>query len=167
MLIALVLLPELHFPLFSNRMVDLFSWYKMFSLTSYPCSSIRNLVQRIICARSSAPTSSDSVLSAGELCDLQTGTMHVSSQTDIYGWSTVMDDATALRWSHEDCSTRAHSFDTSHCTQSDWFSLYYITPHLTLDHDQPRFAVWQVMSTSVLLIQSLITAGDHLSRAQR
>ena len=50
------------FPLFSNRMVDLLSWYKMFSLTSYPCSSIKNLVQRIICAMSSAPTSSDSVL---------------------------------------------------------------------------------------------------------
>jgi len=56
---------------------------------------------------------------AGQLCDLQTGPMHVSSRTAIYGWSTVVDDATALRWSHEDCSTRAHSFNASHYTKSD------------------------------------------------
>jgi len=52
----------------------------------------------------------------GELCDLQSGLMHVSSRMAIYGWSTVVDDATALRWSYEDCSTRVHSFYTSCCT---------------------------------------------------
>jgi len=49
-------------------------------------------------------------VSAGQLCDLQSRLIHVSSRTAIYGWSTVVDDATALRWSQEGRSTRAHSF---------------------------------------------------------
>jgi len=59
------------------------------------------------------------VLSAGQLCNLRTRPIHVATRTAIYGSRTIVDDATALRWSHEDCSTKAHSFDTSHCTQSD------------------------------------------------
>jgi len=42
-----------------------------------------------------------------------------------------------------------------------------ITPRLPLDHDQPGFVVWQVMSPSALLTRSLIIANDCLSRAQR
>jgi len=34
---------------------------------------------------------------AGQLCDLQSGLMHVSSQMAIYGQSMVVVDATALR----------------------------------------------------------------------
>jgi len=49
-------------------------------------------------------------VSAGQLCDLQSRLIHVSSRTAIYAWSTVVDDATALRWSQEARSTRAHSF---------------------------------------------------------
>jgi len=41
----------------------------------------------------------------------------------------------------------------------------YITFRLLLDHDQPRFVVWQVMSPSALLMQLLITTSDHLSKA--
>jgi len=40
-----------------------------------------------------------------------------------------------------------------------------VTSRMLLDHDQPRFVVWQVMSPSTLLMQSLITASDHLSKA--
>jgi len=36
-------------------------------------------------------------VSAGQLCDLQLGLMHVSSQTAVYGQSTDVDNATALR----------------------------------------------------------------------
>jgi len=36
-------------------------------------------------------------VSVGQLCNLQLGLMHVSSQTAVYGQSTVADDATALR----------------------------------------------------------------------
>jgi len=74
--------------------------------------------------------------------------MHVSSQTAVYGWSMIMGDTTALRWSHEDCSTRAHSFDASasNHTQSDQIGLHCITPHLLLNHDQPGFVVWQSMA---------------------
>jgi len=70
-------------------------------------------------------------VSAGHLCDLQWGLMHVSSQTAVYGWSMIMGNTTALRWSHEDCSTRAHSFDASasNHTQSDQIGLHCITPH--------------------------------------
>jgi len=42
-------------------------------------------------------TSHQGRVSAGQLCDLQLGLMYISSQTAIYGQSTVMDDATALR----------------------------------------------------------------------
>jgi len=35
-------------------------------------------------------------LSAGQLCDLRTGPMRVSSRTAVCGWSTVVDDTTAL-----------------------------------------------------------------------
>ena len=53
-------------------------------------------------------------LSAGQLCDLRTRPVHIASRTAIYGFSTISDDATALRWSQVDRSTRAHSFDISH-----------------------------------------------------
>jgi len=36
-------------------------------------------------------------MSAGQLCDLQTRPEHVDSRTAIYGFSTISDDATALR----------------------------------------------------------------------
>jgi len=36
-------------------------------------------------------------LSAGQLCDLQMRPVHVASRTAIYGFSTISDDATALR----------------------------------------------------------------------
>jgi len=36
-------------------------------------------------------------VSAGQLCDLQTRPVHVASRTAIYGFSTISDDATALR----------------------------------------------------------------------
>ena len=106
-------------------------------------------------------------LSAGQLCDLRTRPAHVASRMAVHGWNTVADDATALGWSQEAHSTRAHSFDISHHAQSDWIGLHCITPRLPLNHDQPRFAVWQVMSPSALLMGSLITLGDLLSKAQR
>jgi len=37
------------------------------------------------------------VLSAGQLCNLQMRPEHVASRTAIYGFSTISDDATALR----------------------------------------------------------------------
>jgi len=36
-------------------------------------------------------------VSAGQLCDLQTRPEHVASRMAIYGFSTISDDATALR----------------------------------------------------------------------
>jgi len=36
------------------------------------------------------------ILSAGQLCDLQSRPLHVASRTAIYGFSTIADDATAL-----------------------------------------------------------------------
>jgi len=58
----------------------------------------------------------NSFLSAGQLCDIRTRPVHVASRTAIYGFSTISDDATALRWSQVDRSTRAHSFDISYYT---------------------------------------------------
>jgi len=37
------------------------------------------------------------IMSAGQLCDLRTRPVHVASRTAIYGFSTISDDATALR----------------------------------------------------------------------
>jgi len=37
------------------------------------------------------------LVSAGQLCDLQTRPVHVASRTAIYGFGTISDDATALR----------------------------------------------------------------------
>jgi len=67
-------------------------------------------------------------VSAGQLCDLQSKLIHVSSQTAIYGWSTVVDDAMALRWSQEARSTRAHSF--VYHTICSLIRLVFITSHL-------------------------------------
>jgi len=39
----------------------------------------------------------DKKMSAGQLCDLQTRPVHVASRTAIYGFSTISDEATALR----------------------------------------------------------------------
>ena len=91
-------------------------------------------------------------VSAGQLCDPQSGLMHVSSQTAIYGQSTVVDNAMALRWSHEDCSTRDHSFDTSCYAQSDQISFHYIMPRWPLDRDQPRFVAWHTAITHTVKI---------------
>jgi len=49
-------------------------------------------------------------LSADQLCDLRTRPVHVASRTAIYRFSTITDDATALRWSQVDRSTRVRYF---------------------------------------------------------
>jgi len=90
------------------------------------------------------------------------------SWTAICGQSVVVDDATALRlrWSNEDCSTGAHSFNVSCCAWSDQISFCCITPRLPLIGDQPGFAVWQLLSPSMMSMWSLITMCDPLSRSQ-
>jgi len=46
--------------------------------------------------KSYSKTALNPQLSVGQLCDLQSGLMHVSSRTAICGRSTVVDDTTAL-----------------------------------------------------------------------
>jgi len=43
------------------------------------------------------PVLDEEMVSAGQLCDLRTRPVHVASRTAIYGFSTITDDATALR----------------------------------------------------------------------
>jgi len=44
-----------------------------------------------------AATTAVTCLSAGQLCNIRTRPVHVASRTAIYGFSTITDDATALR----------------------------------------------------------------------
>jgi len=43
------------------------------------------------------PLQCQPMMSAGQLCDLRMRPVHVASRTAIYGFSTITDDATALR----------------------------------------------------------------------
>jgi len=94
-------------------------------------------------------------------------TLHCGRSSAIYRWRKTMDDAKASIWPPSRGLFHKSSLFRLWCsTQSDWISLCHIRPRILLDHDQPRFVVWQVMSPRTLLRQLLIIVSDNLSRAQ-